>query len=118
MSLAQLQPQLVLVFWSRSSFGRSDESVPRGYKYKPALSLIRVFFKDIVAENGESWRQKFKLEDFTHSRILLNAFEAAIVEVESISESDCQTPDLGQGLEFDFTFAMEQQQEPHLNFPG
>ena len=29
----------------------------------------------------------------------------------------CQTSDLGQGLEFDFTFAMEQQ-EPHPNFQG
>ena len=34
---------------------------------------------------------------------------------------NCQTPDLGQGLEFDFTLAMEQEQqeqeqEPHPNF--
>ena len=40
----------------------------------------------------------------------------------------CQTPDLGQGLEFDFTFANNKNNEnnndnennnnPHLNFPG
>ena len=37
----------------------------------------------------------------------------------------CQTPDLGQGLEFDFTFANnknkkhnENNDNPHLNFPG
>ena len=42
----------------------------------------------------------------------------------------CQTPDLGQGLEFDFTFANnnennnnennnnESNNNPHLNFPG
>ena len=42
----------------------------------------------------------------------------------------CQTPDLGQGLEFDFTFANnnenndnenndnENNNNPHLNFPG
>ena len=32
----------------------------------------------------------------------------------------CQTPDLGQGLEFDFTFANNNNDnnDPHLNFPG
>ena len=41
----------------------------------------------------------------------------------------CQTPDLGQGLEFDFTFANNKKNNdknndnknndnPHLNFPG
>ena len=41
----------------------------------------------------------------------------------------CQTPDLGQGLEFDFTFANNNENNennenndnndnPHLNFPG
>ena len=34
----------------------------------------------------------------------------------------CQTPDLGQGLEFDFTFANNNKNndnnDPHLNFPG
>ena len=34
----------------------------------------------------------------------------------------CQTPDLGQGLEFDFTFAKNNENNdnnnPHLNFPG
>ena len=37
----------------------------------------------------------------------------------------CQTPDLGQGLEFDFTFANNKNNKnnnknnnPHLNFPG
>ena len=38
----------------------------------------------------------------------------------------CQTPDLGQGLEFDFTFANnnennennDNENNPHLNFPG
>ena len=28
----------------------------------------------------------------------------------------CQTPDLGQGLEFDFTFAKNKNKNPHLNF--
>ena len=36
---------------------------------------------------------------------------------------NCQTPDLGQGLEFDFTFANNNNEnnennDPHLNFPG
>ena len=36
----------------------------------------------------------------------------------------CQTPDLGQGLEFDFTFANNKKNknnennDPHLNSPG
>ena len=38
--------------------------------------------------------------------------------------NNCQTPDLGQGLEFDFTFANNKKNNnknnnnPHLNFPG
>ena len=49
-----------------------------------------------------------------------------------INTSNCQTPDLGQGLEFDFTLANNNDNEnndnenndnennnnPHLNFPG
>ena len=33
---------------------------------------------------------------------------------------NCQTPDLGQGLEFDFTLANNKNNDnnPHLNFPG
>ena len=39
------------------------------------------------------------------------------------SKSNCQTPDLGQGLEFDFTFANNNNDEnndnnPHLNSSG
>ena len=41
---------------------------------------------EIFAENGESCKQKFKFDDFTQSRILSNAFEAAIVEFISESE--------------------------------
>ena len=48
--------------------------------------------------------------------------------VTSYINNNCQTPDLGQGLEFDFTFANNKKNNdknndnknnnPHLNFPG
>ena len=45
------------------------------------------------------------------------------VELEKLNEGCCccQPPDLGQGLEFDFTFANNNENNennPHLNFPG
>ena len=46
----------------------------------------------------------------------LQLIDLHILMLKPIKVHFCQTPDLGQGLEFDFTFAMEQEQEPHPNF--
>ena len=48
---------------------------------------------------------KLCLTSWPNLIVLSSFFSVQIFRVEN----DCQTPDLGQGLEFDFTFAMEQQ---------
>ena len=47
---------------------------------------MRDFFKEILAENGESCKQKFKLDAFTQPRIMSKALHAVMVEFLSESE--------------------------------
>ena len=54
------------------------------------------------------------------AELLLLTFFAELVGLTFLLNF-CQTPDLGQGLEFDFTFANNKNNDndnPHLNFPG
>ena len=47
---------------------------------------MRDFFNEILAENGDSCKQKFKLDAFTQPTIMSKALQAAMVEFLSESE--------------------------------
>ena len=70
---------------------------------------------------------------FILASVLAGFYQAFLSEItvffflgtfQSTTHVFCQTPDLGQGLEFDFTFANnnennnDNENNPHLNFPG
>ena len=61
-------------------------------------------------------------KEFLHVDIVPSSPPVAFyVNYTDIPHTFCQTPDLGQGQEFDFTFAnnnKNNENNPHLNFPG